>query len=94
MIEHSLGVDDLKKFDLPAKEIEKDLACFNKCFYDKLLILNENGEISTENLESIPLVNLIDESKYNDLKDCLMKIGKIEECEEVKKLENCFVTFI
>ncbi|EFA05675.1 uncharacterized protein LOC100142306 [Tribolium castaneum] len=94
LTEHSMGVEDMKKFDLPAEKMSEEMLCFNKCFYDKLLITDENGEINTDNLMSIPLVNAIDASKHDDLVTCLKKVGKIEECDGVKKIEQCFVEFI
>ncbi|XP_044260275.1 uncharacterized protein LOC123008508 [Tribolium madens] len=94
MTEYSMDVEDIKKFDLPAENMGEEILCFTKCFYDKLLITNEDGKISIDNLKSIPLVNAIDESKYDDLVTCLKEVGKIEKCEDVKNIEKCFVKYI
>lgn len=86
-----MGIEDLKKFDMPADKMEENMLCFNKCFYEKITIINKDGGINTDNLKSIPLVNLIDESKYDDLESCLREIGKVEECKQLIDVEKCFV---
>lgn len=86
-----MKLEDLKAYDLVDDVPDADL-CFYKCFYEKIDFIDDNGKIETHKLELIPEIQNIDSSYHNKLITCIKELDPIEECQDLKKIGECFRT--
>ncbi|RZC40057.1 PBP GOBP domain containing protein [Asbolus verrucosus] len=85
---NSLTVEDLHS-SWKSKNISEQHLCFRKCIMQKKGLLDESGAIQEEKVGDILNIRF-DEEKRNALVECITEIGKIETCQDMDKVSQCF----
>ncbi|KAG5886990.1 hypothetical protein JTB14_024208 [Gonioctena quinquepunctata] len=85
----------VKKDDFISKKVGPEFFCFQKCLMEKLEVLKD-GDLYPDKLDDYAaFMTLIDfEKNKSELKKCLRGVGKIEECDDMKEIGECFHQFM
>ncbi|CAH1380587.1 hypothetical protein MTP99_004561 [Tenebrio molitor] len=87
--ENSMTIDDLKS-GWTLEEIPEKNLCFHKCLMQKKEVIDENGDIQKDKISEFAIIPHLDEDKRNEVIECILSAEKIENCQDVTKILNCF----
>lgn len=87
--ENSMTIDDLKS-GWTLEEIPEKNLCFHKCLMQKKEVIDENGDIQKDKISEFGMVPHLDEERRNEVIECMQSAEKIENCQDVTKILNCF----
>lgn len=87
--DNSMSIEDLHDYK-DVDEIPETELCFYKCFFNKMDLIDNDGNVLADNFKHLPDVKDFTDEVIEKAIDCFKKIDNIEDCEDMKKFETCF----
>ena len=76
------------------KDLPKIHLCFYKCLYTRIGLLTTEGETVAESTFGIATVRGIKTTKFSQVVDCVNHVEKVDTCNKVLDLDQCFSPLI
>lgn len=93
IISEKMPAETLKEME-HLDTIPDNMLCLYKCIFEKIGLVDEEHKIHGEDYNVVPGMPELEEAKSKELIECLNKIGKVEMCEDIKKVDKCYDSFV
>lgn len=88
------GISDDNIYDFFVYDTyNKNMSCFFKCLLMEEGVYNENGTFNNNIFQDGKTIEGISPSKIDKFLQCVSKVTKIKECNDVKPIVGCFKMF-